>query len=90
MDEGGAVVVADLAEVGASFAEQVGGSAEGPTRGAFDEQVVGGDVEGFGEFDDDVDRRADLPFSLRLIWPASPPTRAARCALGPAPTFGGP
>jgi hypothetical protein len=55
VDEGGAVVVGWFVELGEAFAEQVGGAAEGPAGCAVDEQVVAGDVEGRGEFDDGFD-----------------------------------
>ena len=68
MDEGGPVFrgeLVELGELGEPFAEQVGGGVEGAPGGAVDEQVVGGDAEGFGELDDDVDGGADLADWLR-------------------------
>lgn len=60
MEQGGAVGVAELVEVGQPCAEVVVGLAEWPPAGVFDEETVDGDVEEFGELHDGFDRRRDL------------------------------
>lgn len=52
--ERGPVVVGEFVEAVEAVAEVGVGGAEGAAGGVVDEEVVAGDVEGFGQFDDDV------------------------------------
>jgi hypothetical protein len=87
VEQRGAVGVVELVEVAEALSEGVVGLPERPARGVFDEEVVDGDVEEFGELHDGFDRGRDLAVFVAADLAGVAVDLGGEVGLGPSAFF---